>query len=119
MTIQELVGSYAIEGSNQEESNQITYRGKLDLTLDLNNRIVAHWRIGSDQEQFGQGFFQDNILVLNFYYNVDLDTKYKGVAVYRCLTKDILEGFWSEKHGDPRFLGNERCLRIKTSEIIN
>jgi hypothetical protein len=28
----------------------------------------------------------------------------KGVAVYRCITPDLLDGFWSEKHGNPLHL---------------
>ena len=119
MTVQDLVSKYSIRGSNQDETNQITYRGILDLSLDENNRVAAHWLIGKDQEQFGHGFFKDNILVINFYYKDDHDAKLKGVVVYRCITKDILEGFWSEKHGDPRYLGHEQCIRVNTTEILN
>lgn len=118
MEIQELIGQFAIQGSNQEESTTVTYRGT-HLAIDHNNRIVAHWQIGKDQEQFGHGFFKDNILVINFYYYGDEEEKLKGIAVYRCITEDILEGFWSEKHGDPLYLGMERCLRLDTSEISN
>jgi hypothetical protein len=35
---------------------------------------------------------------------------FKGVVVYRCLS-NILDGFWSEKHGNPLYLGTERCLK--------
>jgi hypothetical protein len=119
MTIQDLIGEYVIEGSNQEESNAITYKGKLSLSLDQNNRIIAQWVINNDQIQIGTGFFKDNILVINFNYHGDDDIIYKGVAVYKCINKDILEGFWSEKHGDPRYLGSERCLRIVSHEIMN
>ncbi|WP_220760397.1 hypothetical protein [Flavobacterium sp. UMI-01] len=119
MTVHELVGSYAIEGSNQDETNRIAYRGKLHLSLDENNRVVAHWIIGENQEQFGHGFFKDNILVINFYYTGEAGVKFKGVAVYRCITKDILDGFWSEKYGNPQYLGTERCLRLQTTETRN
>ncbi len=118
MTIQELVGEYLIEGSNQESSDQPSYHGKLSLSLDENNRINAHWLINKSQIQLGTGFFKDRILVINFHYQNDRKT-YKGVVVYRCITKDILEGFWSEKHGDPLYLGTERGIRIKTNEILN
>ncbi len=37
---------------------------------------------------------------------------YKGVAVYRCINGDTLDGFWSEKHGNPLYLGSEYCVRI-------
>jgi hypothetical protein len=40
------------------------------------------------------------------------------VVVYRCLTKDILEGFWSEEYGDPKYLGEERCFRVTNEEVI-
>lgn len=119
MKVQDLIGKYNIQGSNQEQTNQVTYSGVLDLSLDENNRIVAHWLIGKDQEQFGYGFFKDNILVVNFYYKDDMGVKMKGVVVYRCITKDILEGFWSEKHGNPLYLGTEQCLRINTTQAIN
>lgn len=118
MTTHDLIGKYSISGSNQEETNQMTYKGVLTLSLDENNRIIAHWLINNEQEQMGNGFFKDRILVINFNYNEDNKT-YKGVAVYRCITKDFLDGFWSEKHGNPLYLGNERCLRIQSSERPN
>lgn len=117
MTIQDLVGSYSISGSNQDESNQITYKGILNLSLDENNRIIAQWLINNTQQQKGHGFFKDNILVINFSYKGDENKIYKGVAVYKCITADVLEGFWSEKHGNPLYLGTEYCLRTKTKNL--
>lgn len=118
MTHQELVGQYSIIGSNQDaESN--TYKGILNLTIDQNNRIKAKWVINETQEQFGHGFFKDNILVINFNYKSDNST-FKGIVVYKCISKDVLEGFWSEKHGDPKYLGEEQCFRVdKLKETIN
>ena len=117
MTVHDLVGSYAIQGSNQDDSNVISYQGVLHLSLDNNFRIVAQWVINNDQLQKGHGFFKDNILVINFSYKGDDRKIYKGVAVYRCITKDVLEGFWSEKYGNPLYLGSEQCLRIQSSFI--
>jgi hypothetical protein len=111
MTITELIGHFNIIGCNQDGDNA-TYKGTLQLTVDDNNRIVAKWLINTDQVQLGTGFFKDNILVINFNYKGDNETLYKGVAVYKCITKDLLEGFWSEKHGNPQYLGEERCFRI-------
>lgn len=118
MTLQELPGQYTIVGSNQDaETNE--YKGVLDLVLDGNNRIHAKWLINNTQEQSGYGFFKDNILVINFNYKNDHKI-YKGVVVYKCISKDVLEGFWSEKLGDPNYLGEERCFRInKLKEAIN
>nr|WP_299397650.1 hypothetical protein [uncultured Gelidibacter sp.] len=113
MTLQELVGDYSIIGKNQEDT-EITYKGILSLSLNEHNRIRAKWLINDVQVQQGTGFFKDNILVINFNYHGENLEIYKGVAVYRCLTKDVLDGFWSEKHGDPSFLGEEQCFRIKT-----
>ncbi len=118
MIVQDLVGSYSIQGSNQEETDQISYHGILTLSLDENNRIIAQWMIG-DHEQNGTGFFKNDILVINFQYEGDDQKIYKGTAVYRCLTKDILQGFWSEKHGDPGYLGSEYCVRIQNSGFLN
>ncbi|WP_397362968.1 hypothetical protein [Olleya sp. R77988] len=119
MQLTQLPGTYNIKGSNQNEE-AITYKGTLDLTLDENNRVIAKWLINNTQEQLGTGFFKDNILVINFNYKGDDDLIFKGVVVYKCITKDILEGFWSEKHGNPLYLGEERCFRVGTrTEVLN
>ncbi|WP_179006463.1 hypothetical protein [Winogradskyella forsetii] len=120
MTITQVPGTYNIVGSNQDK-NGIAYKGVLELALNEHNRIVAKWLINDTQEQLGTGFFKDNILVINFNYKGE-DTKlYKGVAVYKCITKDLLDGFWSEKHGNPLYLGEERCYRVSTQqrELVN
>lgn len=119
MTVKDLAGSYSIQGSNQDDSNTFTYKGILTLSLDENNRIIAQWIINNTQEQTGYGFFKDNILVINFKYKGGDNKTYKGVAVYRCITKDVLEGFWSEKHGNPLYLGTEHCLRLKSTERLH
>lgn len=114
MTIQDLIGTYTIQGKNQEDTSD-SYTGVLTLELDLNNRIVARWLINDEQEQAGKGFFKDNILVINFKYKGDDGTVYPGVVVYRCLTKDVFDGFWSEEFGNPLYLGEERCFRTTES----
>jgi len=115
MTIQELIGEYNIIGSNQDDSNN-EYKGTLSLTLDTDDRIIAKWLINNEQEQTGIGFFKDNTLVVNFQYKGEDKTTYKGVVVYKCITKDILDGFWSEEFGDTNYLGSEQCFRIKEQE---
>ena len=117
MTVQDLVGSYAVEGSNQEEKGH-SYHGILSLSLDENQRIIAQWTIG-DHIQNGTGFFKDDILVINFNYESDDEKIYKGVAVYRCFNSDTLDGFWSEKHGNPLYLGSEFCVRIDSIQFLN
>lgn len=119
MTIQDIIGDYAVSGSNQDDNTAMTYKGILTLSLDENNRIIAQWLINNEQVQKGKGFFKDNILVINFNYKGEDSKTYKGVAVYKCITKDVLEGFWSEKHGDPLYLGTEHCLRIESTEFLN
>ncbi len=111
MNIEELVGKFQITGSNQDAENH-TYKGTLTLRLDRNKRIKAQWLINNEQVQTGSGFFRDNILVINFKYLGEDDKFFKGVVVYRCISKDVLDGFWSEKHGNPLFLGTERAFRI-------
>ena len=111
MGIKDIIGNFSIVGTNQDNDGN-GYKGTLKLNIDQNNRINALWMISNDQIQKGTGFFRDNILVINFYYEGDNEIIFKGVAVYRCITPDILDGFWSEKHGNPLYLGTERCLRI-------
>lgn len=118
MTVEDLVGSYSVQGSNQEEIGHISYHGILTLSLDENKRIIAQWIIG-DHIQHGTGFYKDQILVINFNYEGDTQKIYKGVAVYRCISKDILDGFWSEKHGNPLYLGSEYCVRIDRSKLLH
>ena len=65
MTVKDLVGDYTIIGSNQND-NDVNYRGVLSLTLDEYERVIAKWIINNEQEQFGTGFFKNNILVINF-----------------------------------------------------
>ena len=117
MTIKDFIGTYNIIGKNQEDT-ELHYTGVLTLDVDHNNRIKAKWVINKEQEQEGIGFFKDNILVINFNYRGDNDEVYKGVVVYRCLTKDILEGFWSEDYGDSKYLGEERCFRVTNNKVI-
>lgn len=116
MKAQDIVGDYTIIGSNQDFSED-TYKGKLFLTLANEHRINAKWLINNDQEQFGTGFFKDNILVINFYYQGINAKVFNGTVVYKCLTKDILEGFWNEEEGNPHYLGTENCFRIKNTLV--
>ncbi|WP_055436753.1 hypothetical protein [Lacinutrix algicola] len=115
MQLNQLPGIYNIKGSNQDEAGT-TYNGTLELTLNENNRVNAKWVINESQVQQGTGFFKDNILVINFNYKGDDELIYKGVVVYKCITQDILDGFWSEKHGNPLYLAVERCFRIGTQK---
>ena len=117
MTTHDLVGKYNIIGSNQDALEN-TYKGFLNLTLDENNRIKAKWLINGEQLQLGTGFFKNNILVINFNYKDEDHNTYKGVVVYKCISKDILDGFWSEKHGNPLYLGIERCFRVNNKEQL-
>ncbi|SDW85412.1 hypothetical protein SAMN05444411_102314 [Lutibacter oricola] len=119
MNIKDITGSFNIIGNNQDASGN-NYKGTLTLKLDLNNRIQATWLISNSQEQIGSGFFKENILVINFSYQGEDNEPYYGVVVYKCLSPDILEGFWSEEFGDPKFLGEEKCFRIKDeNQLLN
>ncbi len=118
MKPEEIVGDFHIKGRNQEAGDFYSYEGTLHLILDENERFIAHWRIG-DHVQKGTGFFKDDILVINFNYVGEDKATYKGVAVYRCLDANTLDGFWSEKHGDPRYLGAEKGKRIVVQKYIN
>ena len=63
MNIKDLVGTFSIIGSNQDDSEN-SYKGTLNLSLDDDNRIIAKWMINNTQEQFGTGFYKNNILVI-------------------------------------------------------
>ncbi|PPK94033.1 hypothetical protein LY01_02255 [Nonlabens xylanidelens] len=116
MNVEDLVGIYNIKGHNQDVS-QSRYEGILELSLDQHKRIIASWIISGNQLQKGTGFFKDNILVINFNYQNEEQEVFKGVVVYKCLSKDVLDGFWSEKHGHPAFLGLEQALRKEKNKL--
>ena len=119
MILEDLIGTYNIIGSNQDATEN-TYKGTLTLSLDINNRIIAKWLINNEQEQTGTGFFKNNILVINFNYKSEDNNTFKGVVVYNCISDNILDGFWSEKHGNTLYLGSERCFKIKEQkELLN
>jgi len=111
MNVNDIVGEYHILGNNQDK-DATEYSGTLKLSLDYHLKIIAKWNINESQEQFGTGFFKDNILVINFSYKGENDETYKGTVVYKFLNKDIIDGFWSEKHGNQEFLGTELGSRI-------
>ncbi|PQJ78235.1 hypothetical protein [Polaribacter porphyrae] len=116
MNIQDIIGNFSILGTNQNDSEE-SYRGTLSLSMDDENRIIAKWLINKSQQQFGVGFFKNNVLVINFNYQGDENSTYYGTVVYKCLTKDILEGFWSEEFGNPKFLGSENAFRVKENLV--
>ncbi|MFD0963809.1 hypothetical protein [Pseudofulvibacter geojedonensis] len=118
MNINDILGTYNVIGKNQEDT-EVTYSGILSLSIDQNRRVIAKWVINNTQKQSGIGFFKDNILVINFSYYGDDNKLYTGVVVYKCLTKSLLEGFWSEEYGDPNYLGEERCFRVEESKELN
>ncbi|MHC5310878.1 hypothetical protein ACYSNM_12605 [Myroides sp. LJL116] len=118
MDIEDLVGDYWVKGTNQEQDQESFYKGILSLSLDSNRRIVAKWTIGQAL-QYGKGFFKNNILVIHFNYRGDMDKIYKGIAVYTCLEEGLLEGFWSEKYGDPLYLGTEYCTKITDKKTLH
>ncbi|TNJ44525.1 hypothetical protein KFZ70_00655 [Tamlana fucoidanivorans] len=111
MNLKSIRGDYRIVGTNQNDTGN-TYTGTLNLDTDAHNRVVATWLINNTQTQTGIGFYKDNILVINFQYLGENNTIYKGVVVYKCLTKNFLDGFWYEDLGDPNYLGSERCFKI-------
>jgi hypothetical protein len=114
VNVKDIVGEYKIAGINQD-AERTKYKGILKLALDENTKIRAHWSINNDSQTMeGIGFYKDNILVINFKYKGDDTTIYKGVVVYKIISTNILNGFWSEKHGDQKYLGEEQCLRIET-----
>jgi hypothetical protein len=119
INIQDITGEYQISGINQD-AERSKYSGILKLSLDENNKITRHWSINNDSQTMqGTGFYKDNILVINFNYVGDNATMYKGVVVYSVISTNILNGFWSEKHGDQKFLGEEQCLRINSTDNNN
>jgi hypothetical protein len=110
MNIEDILGEYSVTGTNQDDSSN-TYHGTLKLTLDSDYKVQANWVIDSHQTLIGSGFFTDNILEINFKYEGDDRKTYKGVVLYNCATKGLLDGVWYEEYGNPQFLGSEVCCK--------
>lgn len=115
-----LQGTYKITGSNQDKE-QSSYSGFLHLNIIGSNRVTAEWVIDSEQTQKGTGFFHEDTLVINFYYQGEEENKektYKGVVVYTTTNNNTLKGFWSEKHGNEDYLGFEEGKKLTQEECI-
>ena len=117
MEITGLVGKYIIEGSNQDEKGTY-YNGTLTLSIKSDNRINAVWQIGSDQIQYGIGFFKNEMLVINFHYEGDDQSMYYGVVAYQCNKQGVINGVWSEERGDAKYVGVEKGKKVQ-EEYIN
>ena len=49
-----------------------------------------------------------------------IETGLQGFGIHKCLTKNILEGTWTEELGASEFIGTENCFRVlTTNEIVN
>jgi hypothetical protein len=48
---------------------------------------MARWIINNDQIQQGTGFLEIIFLVINFNYEGEGQIIFKGVVVYRCITR--------------------------------
>lgn len=112
MKPKDIIGHFSVIGTNQDDSRN-TYTGELNLSLDKDDRIVAKWLINKSQPQNGIGVLKNNSLVINFQYQGDENTIYRGTVIYKFLTKDILEGTWTEEFGNPNYVGTENCFRVK------
>ena len=110
MKIEELVGTYTVSGINQDEE-RTSYEGLLTLSLADHDRIEAKWLIGGTEEQYGIGFFKDNILVIDFYYFDEILTKYNGIVVYKLINSTVLDGFWTEELGHKDYVGKEKATK--------
>jgi hypothetical protein len=117
MQITDLIGTYLIEGYNQNEDETI-YSGTLTLSFQSDNRLAAIWQIEPDQMQYGIGFFRNEMLVINFHYVGDNQENYHGVVAYNCTAKNILQGVWSEEMGDSKFVGVEKGTKIR-ADFLN
>ncbi|WP_242494573.1 hypothetical protein [Brumimicrobium glaciale] len=121
VTIEDIDGTYNIIGLNQN-AEQSTYNGFLHLTKIGDKRVNAEWVIDGEQIQQGKGFYNGDTLIINFSYAGEDDNEgkiYKGVVVYKFINGEIITGFWSEKHGNDKYLGFEEGRKLSNSESIS
>jgi hypothetical protein len=84
MNSKDILGHFSISGSNQNGEIAIMEHS---LAFDQNKRIMARWIINMTKFNKGTGFLEIIFLVINFNYEGEGQIIFKGVVVYRCITR--------------------------------
>ena len=92
MTVQDIVGRYAILGNNQDAIGS-AYNGFLTLSLDAHQKIIAEWTINHDQQQSGTGFLETTCWLLILSIRVKTQKSLKELWFINSSTKKLLKAF--------------------------
>lgn len=112
MKISEIVGSYILEGTNQDAEGS-KYEGSLDLSLASDATLRAVWLINANQMQHGVGSIKDEVLIIDFQYLGANDELYNGIVAYQQESENTLHGVWTEEAGDSKYVGVEKAYKVK------
>lgn len=112
MKISEIVGSYILEGTNQD-AGSTKYEGSLDLSVESDGTLKAVWLIGSNQMLFGEGSIENEVLIIDFQYLGASDELFNGIVAYKLESKNTLHGVWTEEAGDSKYVGIEKAYMVK------
>lgn len=112
MKISEIVGSYILEGTNQD-AESTKYEGSLDLSADSDGILKAVWLIGSNQMLHGEGSIKNEVLIIDFQYLGANDELFNGIVAYKLESENTLHGVWTEEAGDSKYVGVEKAYKVK------
>ena len=94
ITKQSIAGQYCVVG-NLADNNFKGYKGLLNLYYE-EHQIRATWQIENDELHYGYGMIFNNVLCLNFSYEVK-EEEFYGIVAYEFLSEDIISGIWTEQ----------------------
>lgn len=115
VTEEMVVGHYQIVGANSSNTN-VGYNGILTL-VKFENRIQATWQLEGSDIQTGFGLLMNNILSLNFNYEIH-GKHYTGLVTYEFLSDRIVSGVWVEEGNDEIGVEFARKLPVKYDDPL-
>ena len=105
-----ICGTYEIEGTNPLDQDS-SYKGKLILSLEK-DILRANWQMDNTKTRhFGIGIVKNDILSISFKMDDPAEGKYTGIAQYKFITPEKLEGNWATF--DNPHLGFEKLIKVE------
>lgn len=115
VSIKSIVGHYHLIGANSLNTN-VGYMGILTL-VEFENRIEATYQLEGADLQTGFGLLLNNILSLNFNYEIH-GKKYTGLVSYEFVSNKIVSGIWVEDGNDEIGVEFARKIPIESNDPL-
>jgi hypothetical protein len=115
VSIKSIVGHYHLIGANSSNTD-VGYMGILTL-VEYENRIEATYQLEGSDVQTGFGLLLNNILSLNFNYEIH-GKKYTGLVSYEFVSTKIVSGIWVEEGNDEIGVEFARKIPIENTDPL-